>query len=108
MVNGATPLTPARGLTTTITAALTAHRPAGPTPTTQREPRAAIKAGEVTILTPARRKQVTTGHSTLPPVAPVVWHAAKPTTRRRGDMPTVPACRPPAPRDERFLLTPAR
>src|SRR5215510_11117446 len=108
MGNGVTPLTPERGLTTTITAALTAHRPAGPTPIMQREPRAAIRAGEVTIPTPARRRQVTTVHSTLLPVAPVTWHAAKPTTRRRGDMPMAPAYRLPAPRDGRFLLTRAQ
>src|SRR5262245_15731838 len=105
MVNGVTPLIPARGLTTTITAALTARKPAGPTPIMQPEPRAAIRVGEVTIPTPARRRQVTTVHSTLPPVALVAWRAAKPTTRRRGDMPTAPACRQQAPRDGRFLLT---
>src|SRR5215475_1579534 len=108
MVNGVTPLTPERGLTTIITAALTARRPVGPTPIMQREPRAAIRAGEVTIPTPARRRQVTTARSTLPPVAPVAWRAAKPTTRPQGDMPMAPACRPPAPRDGRFLLTRAQ
>src|SRR5262245_66409336 len=105
MVNGVTLPTPALGLTTTITAALTARRPAGPIPTMQPEPRAAIRAGEVTIPTPARRRQVTTVRSTLLPVAPVAWRAAKPTTQRRGDMPMAPACRPQAPRDGRFLLT---
>src|SRR5262245_63570576 len=104
MVNGVTLPTPALGLTTTITAALTARRPAGPTPIMQPEPRAAIRAVEVTIPTPARRRQVTTVHSTLLLVVPAAWRAAKPTTRRRGDMPTVPACRPLAPRDGRFLL----
>src|SRR5262245_21323697 len=108
MVNGVTLPTPALGLTTTITAALTARRPAGPTPIMQPEPRAAIRAGEVIIPTPARRRQVTTVHSTLQPVAPVTWRAAKPTIRRRGDMPTAPVCRPRAPRDERFLLTRAQ
>src|SRR5215510_1605377 len=108
MVNGVTPLTPAPGLTTTITAGLTARRPAGPTPIMQPEPRAAIRAGGVTIPTQARRRQVTTVHSTLLPVAPVAWRAAKPTTRRRGDMPTGPVCRPQAPRDGRFLLTRAQ
>src|SRR5262245_23209181 len=101
MANGVTPLTPARALTTTITAGLTARRPAAPTPTMQREPRAAIRAGEVTIPTPARRRQVTTAHSTPPPVALVAWRAAKPTTRRRGDTPTAPTCRPQALRDGR-------
>src|ERR1700752_256461 len=105
MVNGVTPPTPARALTTTITAELTARRPAGPTPTMQPEPRAAIRAGEVTIPTPARRRQVTTVRSARPPVAPVAWRAAKPTTQRRGDMPTAPACRPQVPRDGRFRLT---
>src|SRR5262245_62577495 len=105
MANGVTPPTPARALTITITVALTAQRPAGPIRIMQREPRAAIRVGEVTIPTPARRRQVTTVHSTLPPVAPAAWRAAKPTTRRRGDMPTAPVCRPQAPRDGRFLLT---
>src|SRR5215813_4370236 len=104
MVNGVTPPILARELTTTITAELTAQRPAEPTPIMQREPREAIRAGEVTIPTPARRRPVTTVHSTLLPVAPVAWRAAKPTTRRRGDMPTVPVCRPQVPRDGRFLL----
>src|SRR5215468_2474335 len=108
MANGVTPPTPARALTTTITAGLTARKPAGPTPTMQREPRAAIRAGEAIIPTPARRRRVMTVHSTLPPVAPVAWRAAKPTIRRRGDMPIAPACRPQAPRDGRFLLTRAQ
>src|SRR5215468_8822575 len=108
MANGVTPLTPARGPITTITAAHTARRPAEPTPTMQREPRAAIRAGEVTIPTPARRRRVMTVHSTLLPVAPVAWRAATPTIRRRGDMPMAPACRPQAPRDGRFLLTRAQ
>src|SRR5262249_8211907 len=105
MVNGVTPLTPAPGLITTITAGLTAQRPAGPTPIMQPEPRAAIRAGEVIIPTPVRRRPVTTVHSTLLPVGPVAWRVAKPTIRRRGDMPTAPVCRPQAPRDGRFLLT---
>src|SRR5215510_8983936 len=108
MASGVTPLTPARGPTTTITAALMARRPAAPTPTMQREPRAAIRAGEATIPTPARRRRVTTVHSTLPPVAPVALRAAKPTTQRRGDMPMVPVCRLQVPRDELFLLTRVR
>src|SRR5262245_54242065 len=108
MANGVTPPTPARGLTTTITAALTARRPAEPTPTMQPVPRAAIRAGEVTIPTPARRKRVTTARSTLLPAAPVAWRVAKPTTQRQEDMPTAPACRPQAPKDGRFLLTPGR
>src|SRR5262245_42954603 len=108
MANGVTPPTPARGLTTTITAALTARRLAGPTPTMQPVPRAAIRAGEATILTPARRKRVKTARSTLPPAAPVTWRMAKATTQRQGDMPTAPVCRLQAPKDGRFLLTPAR
>src|SRR5262249_11871062 len=40
---GVTPPILVRGLTTTITVALTARRPAGPTPIMQREPREAIR-----------------------------------------------------------------